>query len=469
LEYEQITQFLEYSQEIHNLTKNVSKNVSKSAKKATEHTISFTKSIFEDIMVKYNSLTTTGQVLAASTTITLISTLLFFAVKSKNKSKNSKKEEKEGPEISKETYDKLKAEITKDLNQSFQLNNKSLNMSIGESSDSGTVGHELNTTTQRLVEIDQEISRFIAEQLSLVDEVTELKTEHEISKCGRMAQNKMQEHLHEKIEDLLSTSKRNQQMQEQTTFRQNQQDSKIDDLERTIDDFMNKSAELAAPSTYATQKLDSFKENVMTEVEDWVRSNNQHEKRKLEAELSKTKQEMFHMNETASKHEHFVAQEMRDLHEIMQANDKKLMGQMYGMEQRFFTERAGAGDNDRTIESESSEKTYIFDRPQFNQLPPSSNVSVVCSEDVPGDPVHQSTPLEKEARKAFPSKIRPPNSESTPKVMNPMVKALKKCNLARDDLKSSDEPVDEQVNEDSSFLECVESDFTESVKLPEIK
>jgi len=53
--------------------------------------------------------------------------------------------------------------------------------------------------------------------------------------------------------------------------------------------------------------------------------------------------------------------------------------------------------------------------------------------------------------------------------MNPMVKALKKCNLARDDIKSSDEPVDEPVNEDSSFLECVESDFTESVKLPEIK
>ena len=48
----------------------------------------------------------------------------------------------------------------------------------------------------------------------------------------------------------VSTTKRSLQMQEQANFRQNQQEAKIDDLERTLDDFMNKSAELAAPSTY---------------------------------------------------------------------------------------------------------------------------------------------------------------------------------------------------------------------------
>ena len=103
LEYEQITYA---AQEIQNSIK----YVSNSAKNATENTIILTKSIFEEIMVKINSLTTTGQVVAGSTAITLISTLVYFAMKSKNKKSESAKilgkngEGEKNEIIMKETY-----------------------------------------------------------------------------------------------------------------------------------------------------------------------------------------------------------------------------------------------------------------------------------------------------------------------------------------------------------------------------
>ena len=102
LEYEQITYA---AQEIQNSIK----YVSKSAQNTAQNTIILTKSIFEEIMVKINSLTTTGQVVAGSTAITLISTLVYFAMKSKNK-KNSESakiletEREKNEIITKETY-----------------------------------------------------------------------------------------------------------------------------------------------------------------------------------------------------------------------------------------------------------------------------------------------------------------------------------------------------------------------------
>ena len=206
----------------------------------------------------------------------------------------------------------------------------------------------------------------------------------------------------------------------------------------------------------------------MTEVEDWVRTTNQTEKRKLETEICKLKDESFHMNESANKHEHFVAQEMRDLQDMMQETDRKLKVQMCEMEQRLkerLLKEEEQEDSEKTIDG-TENPMFLREKPQFSELPPSANISVVGSEESGpgyGDPVFQSTPLEKEARKAFPSKIRPPGGESTPKVLNPMVKALKKCNVLRgNDQKSGDA----QVCGDTSLLECEKSEY---VKLPEIK
>jgi len=62
---------------------------------------------------------------------------------------------------------------------------------------------------------------------------------------------------------------------------------------------------------------------------------------------------------------------------------------------------------------------------QFKGLPSSSNTSGVSMDTQEFKPVNQSTPLEKDARKSFPSKIRPPNLLAE----TPMAKALKKSVL----------------------------------------
>ena len=170
----------------------------------------------------------------------------------------------------------------------------------------------------------------------------------------------------------------------------------------------------------------------MTEVEDWVRTNNQTEKHTLETEIHRIKEESFYMSESASKHEHFVAQEMRDLQDMMQETDRKLKIQMCEMERTL---------KDRHLKDETQKYIWKMDsiellreKPQFSELPSSANISMVGSEEGGpgyGDPVFQSTPIEEEDKKVVPSKIRTPGGESTPKMLNPMVKALKKCNVLR--------------------------------------
>ena len=193
LEYEQITYA---AQEIHNSIK----YVSKSAQNTAQNTMILTKSFFEEIMVKINSLTTTGRLVAGSTAITLISTLVYFAMKSKNKKSESAK--------ILETEGEKNEIITKEIYSAFQgLDwysgsrdwNESKEKAVGGFGDN--VGHD--TTIQKLVEIDHETSKFIAEQLSMADEVDEIKTQLEISNCKTLAQKKMDEHMYEKIEDLL--------------------------------------------------------------------------------------------------------------------------------------------------------------------------------------------------------------------------------------------------------------------------
>merc|ERR1712173_21361 len=350
--------------------------------------------IYEKIMAKFQSLTPEAKIAIGSTTLLAFTALIFYVTKTKKAPKSSKNSETDIPA---ETYEKLKADITKEilLNESF------------------TSEKPQNFVLDKLEEVEKELSKIISDLPSFIEEMNELKTEQEFSKCSISAQKKMHEHLHEKIEEILTSSKKIDQMQDQVNFRQNQQDCKIDDLERTLDDFMNKSAELencqVRPSN---QHLSSFKENVMNEVEDWVRSNNQNEKRKMENELNKIKEENFIINESASRNEQIVAQEMRDLHLMLQDSEKRLKSQMCQLEDRMNSTR-----NQTNIADQN--KTFTFDGPQLNKLPPSSNTSGVSMaqsiDERPGSPQHKSTPLENsEIRKVFPSKIRPPNSEYTP-------------------------------------------------------
>merc|ERR1712173_75599 len=349
--------------------------------------------IYEKIMAKFQSLTPEAKIAIGSTTLLAFTALIFYVTKTKKAPKSSKNSETDIPA---EIYEKLKADITKEilLNESF------------------TSEKPQNFVLDKLEEVEKELSKIISDLPSFIEEMNELKTEQEFSKCSISAQKKMHEHLHEKIEEILTSSKKIDQMQDQVNFRQNQQDCKIDDLERTLDDFMNKSAELencqVRPSN---QHLSSFKENVMNEVEEWVRSNNQNEKRKMENELNKIKEENFIINESASRNEQIVAQEMRDLHLMLQDSEKRLKSQMCQLGDRMNSRNQSTFDQNN--------KTFTFDRPQLNKLPSSSNTSGVSmtqsTVDEPGSPQHKSTPLEKsEIRKVFPSKIRPPNSEHTP-------------------------------------------------------
>jgi len=268
-----------------------------------------------------------------------------------------------------------------------------------------------------LTRIEKEISKVISEMPRLTEEMDDIKTQQEMAKCGQDAQRKMQEHLHSKIEDLVgNTSKINQQA-DQVSFRQNQQDSRLDDLERTIDDLMNKSrdySDLHLPTV--TNCLSDFKTNMMNEVEDYLRSTNATQTRQLKGEIAKIKDDTFHLSESALQHETFVAQEMRDLQMLLQDSEKRIKHQMYDMENRIKSQKSTNKTHDKD-----------FRQPHSMRLPPSSNTSGVSSysEDV-GAPITASTPLNdeiKQARQNFPSKIRPPNAIETPKA-TPMSKAL---------------------------------------------
>jgi len=368
------------------------KKLSNQTRVITEQQAQNIKSLSLSIMAKINALTFEGKIAIGSTTLLALTALVFYYKKPNNHSKTSKNST---TDIADETYEKLKADITKEI---------LLNESI-------TSEKPQNFVLDKLEEVEKELSKIISDLPSFIEEMNELKTEQEFSKCSISAQKKMHEHLHEKIEEILTSSKKIDQMQDQVNFRQNQQDCKIDDLERTLDDFMNKSAELGNCQSPSNQHLSSFKENVMNEVEDWVRSNNQNEKRKMDSELNKIKEENFVMNESASRNEQIVAQEMRDLHLMLQDSEKRLKSQMCQLEDRMNSR------NQSTLDQNN--KTFTFDRPQLNKLPSSSNTSGVSmtqsTVDEPGSPQHKSTPLEKsEIRKVFPSKIRPPNSEHTP-------------------------------------------------------
>merc|ERR1712159_842270 len=158
------------------------KKLSNQTRVITEQQAQNIKSLSLSIMAKINALTFEGKVAIGSTTLLALTALVFYYKKPNNHSKTSKNST---ADIADETYEKLKADITKEI---------LLNESI-------TSEKPQNFVLDKLEEVEKELSKIISDLPSFIEEMNELKTEQEFSKCSISAQKKMHEHLHEKIEE----------------------------------------------------------------------------------------------------------------------------------------------------------------------------------------------------------------------------------------------------------------------------